>query len=187
MACTDVERLIAEVRDCFRYTVESIIRLAVRVRRLEELGVEVQARIESAAVPLLRRVAYGQLAPELLVSCQSNVGLLNKAGMLPLPDQRKIAANEPMKVMEIDGDHRMVPPFSMTWREVRQVFGKGAVRSDGEQIGLLREQASRRKRAPEKAPVMLDRKRGGIIVGDCFISASAMANYLADLSSRKRG
>ena len=104
---------------------------------------------------------------------------------LPLPIQEQAADNEPFRVMQLDGSHRLVRPLDMTTRERRQVFHGKRLRSDTEQIGWLREQQE--KDAAKVAvtvdrPITIDKRRCGIVANGLFIPLSELAGYVASLS-----
>lgn len=169
--------------DLLGFTVNHVILMAAAVRRLDELGDDL-SDVQIALLPQIRRLAYGQIVPELLVRLQGNPTLITRASGLPLPDQRRIAEGQPIKVLEAGGDHRMIPPLQLTRAEVRQVFAGDHLRDDAEQAAWLRQEKQRvpRTKRPDNE-VYLDRKRGGIIVADRFISATDLAHYLAELTS----
>ena len=184
---TDPNALMAELTQCFEITVNHVIKLAALVRRLECLGVEIELQV--AILPYIRRIAYGQIIPELFVAMQGDASLLARTSSLPIPDQKKIASGEPLKVMEHGGDHRMVVPLQLTNREIKQVFGKGRLRSDAEQIGWLRDQEESRRLksvSVDVQDIILDKKRLGINVRGRFVSATDMAHYLAELTPRSK-
>ena len=121
--------------------------------------------------------------PELLVALQGSPMLLDRVSALPLPDQRRIAAGEPLKVVVTDDGkttHRLVEPSRMNRFEIFQVFAKDHIRDDGEQVGFINS-----KSPPERRPrngVVLDTKKGGIFVNGEFISRKTLAEFLAKLS-----
>lgn len=126
---------------------------------------------------------------ELFAALQGRATLLNRASMLPLPDQERIARNEPLKVMQLDGDHRMVPPLSMTVDDIAQVFGNGFLRNDTEQIGYLRTKRDRAiVRASVKATpqVIIDRKNGVAVKDGVAWTADELARALAELGKPRR-
>lgn len=181
--CDDVAALREAVLECASDLSNNIIRMAALVRRLDELGVEVA--IENSMLPFVRLIAHGQLSPSLFMALLGDIPLLEKAMRLPIPMQEQIAENEPMKVLELDGDHRMVRPLDMTMRERRQVFNGKRLRTDAEQIGWLREQRDKEanKSQTVHAPdVTVDRKRKGIVAGGVFIALPELAGYVASLS-----
>lgn len=181
---SDTQWLMSELKECLKITVYHVIKLAAIVRRLEECGCEIE--VDFSLLPYIRKVAYEQVVPELIVSLQGDQQLLSKAASLPIPEQRMIAENKPLKVMEIGGDHRKVPPLSMTRREIRQVFGRDKIRSDAEQIGWLRdEQTKAAVHQKVQSEVLVDQKKKGIVVNGTFVSAADLAHYLAELTPRK--
>jgi len=184
---TDGKWLVEQLRRSLEISVEHIVRTAAIVRRLEELGIEVTIKI--AALPFLRKIAHGNMIPELYVALEGDNLLLEKAASLPTPDQEKISRNDPLKVMEINGESRLVPPLSMTRQEIHQVFANGRLRDEAEQVGYLRDrlqkEAARSANKGEEL-VRVDRKRGGIIIAGAFLSASDLAHYLGELSKPRR-
>jgi len=183
-ASTDAKLLLAELKELLEINIPNLIRQAWLIRRLEELEIEVT--IQVPALKYVRKVAYGQLAPELFVSLGGCGALLERASRLPMPEQKKIAANQPIKVMELGGDFRMVPPLSMSTQDIQQVFGRDEIRDDAAQVAWLKGRQTRRAIETHDTPeVQLDRKRGGIVVGGHFVAATEMANYLVQLGTRR--
>lgn len=183
-ASDDVEQLKDELASCLTMTLEHILKMAAIVRRLDDLGVQVS--IDNAMLPYIRLIGHGQMSAGLLVAFAGDTNLLEKARQLPLPIQESIARNEPVKVMEIGGDHRMVPPLELTARERRLVFAGKKIRSDSEQIGFLKELAekdrSKQLQTGGEPAVRVDKKRCGIIANGLFIPVSELAGYVASLS-----
>lgn len=180
--CDDPSQLIEELVGALEITVEQVVKMAAIIRRLDELGVEITIPI--GPLPFLRRIAYGQMMPELFVNLQGDTTLLERVSTLPRPDQERVSQNKPFKVMSIDNDHRMVPPLSMTRQEIKQVFGIGKVRDDAEQVGILREQIQKSRIKQMDIPteaVKVNKRRGGVEVGKLFIPRKELARYLAEL------
>lgn len=178
----DPEALLQELSRCLDTTLSNVITMAAIVKRLEELNYEITVHLPS--LPFLRRIAYGQLAAELFASLQGEPLLLEKAAALPLPDQEKVARNVPLKVMEADGKHRMVPPRELTAAEINQLFANGRIRTDAQQVGWLRTRLQRAAAKGAPTPddlVHVDKRRGGIQVGTRFIPRKELARYLAEL------
>lgn len=182
---TDVNWLMEQLRGSIESSVRHVIIMAAIVRQLEELGHPVEIQI--AALPYLRKIAYGNMSAELYVALEGDNLLLSKASALPSPDQEAIARNAPIKVMDAGGDHRMVPPLDLTRDEIFQVFDNGKIRSDAEQIGWLKsrkEKEARKSIGEGEITVTLDKRRGGIVVAGKFLSATELAHYLGELSKR---
>lgn len=178
-ACDDTQALLKELSAALALTVDSVRKCAAIVRRLEEMGVT----IEITSLPLreLRLIAHGQTCAELFIAC-GGTPLFDRTKSLPMPDQLRVAKNEPLKVMELDGDHRMVPPLSMSSFEVSKVFGRNSIRNDAEQISWMRSRQERMAAPRSIEPsVAVDKRRSGIVVGDVFIPRKELARYLVEL------
>lgn len=186
----DVEWLQERLAACFSITIENVVEMAAIVRRLDEL--EEPYGIEFAALRYLRLIAHGNLSPELYCACDGNWLLLDKTRQLPNVDQQRIASNDPVKVMELGGDHSVTAPRELSVLQIRQVFGRGTMRSDAEQIGWLRERYDReqaKQRAKDQANreelPQIDRKRNGAVIHG-FMTATDLANLLAQLNTPAR-
>lgn len=140
MQAYDAPRLREELAKAFRVTVEQIVRMAAIIRLLEDRGENLDD-IKSSMLGNLRRVAYGQILPDVMVRFQSVPLLLNRVSMLPIPDQQRLLSDEPIKVMILENgktDHRLVRPLKMSKSEIQQVFAGEHLRDDGEQVSWLR-------------------------------------------------
>jgi hypothetical protein len=187
--CDDVKLLLDGLARDLEVTAYSVIRASARVRRLEELGVKIEVELNLPALQYLRRIAYGQMSAQLLVNCLGNDLLIEKASQLPMPDQERIARNEPLKVMTTSGSHRMVPAAELTQWEIKQVIGKGEIRGDGKQVGWLRERLDKeaaRGRPSEEPEVFEDLKEQCLIVRGLKIPAAQLAQHLARLTSKTK-
>lgn len=186
--CTDVKYLLEQFQVEVVKGVKSIIRMAVIIRQLDEQGVEIDGvDVPKRLLAQLRKVAWGQLLPGILVNLRGDPLLISRSACLPIPDQERVLNDEPMPVYVDGGDHRMVPPSKMTKAEIQQVFAKDHIRDATEQIGELaamREKAVVKRLSDERASsgVKIDRKRNGIQVGEAFLSATQLALFLAELS-----
>jgi hypothetical protein len=115
--------------------------------------------------------------------------LLNVITSLPIPDQERLAAGEPVKMLTYGmGNqltHRMADPRDLTPAQVRQVFDRGSIRNEGEQatwLDHLRAKAS--KPLPKAVGEMhLDKERGGVTVGRKFIP---LADLVAAVKALRR-
>jgi hypothetical protein len=181
----DAGHLRQELLGALEMTVRQVIRLAVIFRRLEELGEDL-SDLRLSILPYVRRIAYGQMAPEVLVQFQGSPALLRAVGQLPLPDQLRISAGDPIKLLEESGDHRLVPALNLSPEEMRQAFGAAHLRDEAEQATWLR---TRRLRAavPKAAPnrigrILIDRQRGGLVLGRSFFSPGDVLSALALLA-----
>lgn len=182
-ACEDTQLLLDALRECQSQFFSQLSRMAAIVRRLDELGVEMA--IENSMLSYVRLIAHGQLSQSLFATWHCEPKLLEAARQLPLPIQERIAENEPVKVMEINGDHRMVRPGDLTRNEMKQVFAGKRLRTDAEQVGWLRERLQ--KIAAKSSPIQsdgvtIDRRRKGIVANGLFIPLAELAGYVSSLS-----
>lgn len=183
LASSDTQLLLEALRECHGQFFKNLSRMAAIVRRLDELGVEVA--IENSMLSYVRLIAHGQLSQSLFATWHCEPKLLECARQLPIPLQEKIADNEALKVMGLDGDHRMVRPGDMTQAEMKQVFAGKRLRTDAEQVGWLRERMQKiaAKSQPKEGPgVTLDRRRKGIVANGLFIHLTELASYVSSLS-----
>jgi len=183
-AMTDTDELRSMLVQSLGATVAHFIRQGAVLRRLEELGIDLRdGDFEIVLLPWVRKVAYDQLLPELLVAYLGKLSRLYKLAILTKPEQQRIIADEGMRVMLIDGDVRTVPVSLLTRLEFNQVFGREGIRTDAAQITYLREQ---QERAVPKAPlpeVLLDRKRQQIhVTGAKVLTFADLAHYMELLS-----
>lgn len=185
------ESLRAELARQMAHTAQHLVRLACIVRVLEDRGEDLRGLV----VPLLdhlRRIAYGQVLPEVVVRFADQPLLLAAVASLPIPDQRPLAAGEPLRLLvpvpEEQGGgwtHRLVPPARLGKAGIAQVFDRGRLRSDGEQRDWLaqkaREAAARAPRAPRRGKARADRDRGEVVVGRSRAPLADVLAALADL------
>ena len=179
----DVQSLIGEMKECLSITVDSIRRLGAIVRRLETLGVDF-GEIRIPNMDYFRKIGHGRMLPDVFVRLAGSPNLLRKVSNLTLQDQQHIVDGKPIKVMLRGGDFMMATPTDMTFEQVRQVFAVDHIRSDSEQSAWLIDKSQKRTPTATASPVMLDRKRHGIVVGETFISATDLAGYLGSLAER---
>ena len=135
------------------------------VQRFEQLGFEFSEEDEEACpmLPLLRLIANNQihidLARKWLVTRRN---LFEAARRLPLPDQKRLASDEPIRLLELSGDHRLLRPSTMNSREIDQLIDRKAlkIRNEGEQLGWLREQSFKNAIGAEEIGTAPVRMRG---------------------------
>jgi hypothetical protein len=169
-------------------TIESFLKLARIVRRLEELGYDL-SDIRIAIHPWIRKLAYDQLRPQVIVRFLGKPRLFAKIAALAIPDQERLADGGTMKVMELNGDHRNCDPLDLLPEQISQVFGPEGLRTDAEQIAYLRKLEAKHARPPSP-DIFVDRKHGGILVrieggAEKFIPVAELLRYASELSEIK--
>jgi hypothetical protein len=179
----DPQTLIAELSECMAITVKTIVKIGAIIRRLEALEFDIES-LKLPNINYFRRVAHGNMIPELFVSLVGAPMVLRKVSNLPIPDQQRIASGKPVKVILRGGDHMLIRVDDLTSEQARQVFASDHIRSDSQQAAWLAERSQNVTSAVSASIVMIDRKRHGIVVGDTFISATDLAGYLGSLAEK---
>ena len=187
LATLDNAGLREELSRSIRMTAAHLLRLAWIVRLLEERGEDL-ADLRLGLITYLRRIAYGQVLPEVVVRFAESPLMVQTIAQLPAPDQARIAAGDPVTLMvrRPDGtfDRRLADPLRMRRDQAWQVFAKGRIRDEGEQILYLedREKGTVRtsKRAANSA-IQPDPARGGLIVGKRFVPSGLVVSALAEM------
>lgn len=166
-------------------TAEHMLRTALVVRELEERGEDL-TDLKLGLLPYLRRIAHGQVVPELVVRYAGFPALIQRLSSFPLPEQRKIAAGEPVELLVLRGetsDTRKVDPLHLTRDQLYQVFARDHIRTTAEQAALLEDVRAkpRAPKRPKKTRVRTDAERGGLVVGRSFVSVDEVLHALAEL------
>lgn len=182
------DELRVELTRSLDMTAQSLRRLALIVRTLDERGIDL-SDLKLGLLTYLRQIAYGHVIPEVVVRFAEAPSLIQRIAALPAPDQRSLAGGEPVDlvVREADGSfgRRRADPLKMTGQQIYQVFGRGRLRDEAEQIlylqGRKEETASAKSPAKKVGRVTVDGKRGGIRVGKVFVPAGDAIKALAEL------
>ena len=186
---SDTNALLSKLQHYLSISVHSVRMVAAIIKRLEELGTDVIG-LEIPNLSYFRKIAYGQLSPELFVSMAERPGFIKKLQALPLPDQEKIAHDTKQKVLLSGGDHLMVAVKDMTKDQFDQVFSTNGVRSESQQAACIADKKQKAcARSAERPEIVVDRKKHGIYVSDVFISAADLADLVGTLLNdlRDRG
>lgn len=180
------EQLDAELSRCLRVTAEDMKRLAGILREKENRGHDISA-FRMCPIHSLRLIASGQLLPEILVAFIGQPSLVRAIGSLPISDQERIARGEPLKLVVFGSggqtDTRMVAPRLLGSKEIKQLFDRDHIRDEAEQAMYLDRQRQKQiRKAPDRVGVMrIDKERGGVTVGNHFISEGDLASALKAL------
>jgi len=179
------DRLKEMLVEKFEATIERIVEIASIVRVLENRGEDLD-ELKIGMIDWFRRVAYGQVLPEVLINYGDNQKLLKKISNLPIPDQKRISSGESVEVLAyVDGaaTERKVSPYDMTNKEINQVFCNGKIRSLSEQRGYLEEKKPRFHSTESATPeVRIDkRKKQLVITGATKLSRSQLFSYLSQM------
>lgn len=168
------EDLKTALADSLGLTAKSLLRSACLVHVLEERGEDLTG-LRIGMLNHLKKIACGQLLPEVVVRFAGKPSLIAVVGNLPIDQQCRLAAGDAVQLLVYGDDGkrtiRNADPLVMTPRQVMQVFARDHVRNQAEQALILDE---RRERASLPVPaavgkMKIDKERGGVIVGRQFI------------------
>jgi hypothetical protein len=190
LAALSTEELRAELSRSLEVTAAQLVHLAAIVAELERRG-ENLSDLRLGLLGYLRRINAGQVLPELVVRFQGRPAALQTASLLPIGDQQRLVASEPLELV-VPGssgqtwDTRLVDPLWLDTHQFRQLAGPAGLRSVPEQIVLL-EGRGRPTEGPGKprsvGRVKPDRKRGGLVVGRTFVPTADVVGALAELQN----
>lgn len=179
----DSASLRAELSRSLDRTASELVRLAAIVRVLEARGEDLSG-LKLGLIGYLRQIAYGRLAPELVVRYAEQPSILRVLGSLPAPDQARVVQGDPVPlvVRVADGTFttRLVDPAKLTRSQVSQVFAGGRIRDEAEQVLRLEGQPATGPRR-QVASVYADRKRGIIRVGRNRVTVDEVLEALGQL------
>lgn len=167
-------------------TADHLLRLALIIRELEDRGEDL-SNFRLGLMPYLRQIAYGQVAPEIVVRYAGFPSLIQRVSRFPMPDQVRIASGEPVPLVVLRGektDVRQVDPLHLTREQLHQVFAQDHIRSVSEQA-VIAEQRLLEPPKPvrtKRSRVKADPERSGIRIGRAFGALEEVLAALAQLS-----
>src|SRR5690606_35817556 len=129
-------------------TADDLRQMAAIVAELERRGEDMQ-ELRIGIVDHLRRIAAGQLLPEIVVKFSGFPMMLRIAARLPIPDQQRLVADEPLDMAVWRGEQiewRKVDPLALTTEQIRVVFADDRIRSQQEQVSILEQRAAKHDR-----------------------------------------
>lgn len=169
-----VEQLYDSLRKSLRMTAESWLDTAFAIQALEDRGEDmdkIRGVLSGGYLAWLRRVAAGDLRPELICRYWQSSELVNRLGRLPSPDQLKLA-NGGRVAAVVTGPDGKTTTRNLSVEEIRdgglmnQVFATDRIRTESEQAAYL--DALRREAAKPKpehfGPLSVDRERGVAVI-----------------------
>lgn len=185
LASESTEALRERLTRALLRTADDLREMAAIVGELEARGEDLST-LRLGLVDHLRRIAAGQLLPDLVVRLSGFPLLLRHAAVLPLPDQRRLAQGDPVPLAvwrEGRVEFRQVDPLTLSAAQTRQIFARARLRTEAEQVSVLEERAAnRRPFRAKRSRVWVDRERGGIVVGRAFAPHDEVLRALAELA-----
>lgn len=164
--------------------------MAAIVAELESRGEDLSG-LRIGMIDHLRRIACGQLLPEVVVRCAGQPRMLAIASRLTIDDQKKLAEGKAFDLAVWRGDSvewRNVDPLECTGSQLSQIFAADHTRTQQEQVSILEHRRELALRAPEtKSPQIgrptADKKTGMIVLNRKSFSPSEILKLIAELSS----
>ena len=190
----DTAVLLPELDDQMDQIKQRLIRCAAIVRVVEERGDESRflrcgncGFVFRPIVHWLRKIAYGQVLPDIVAMYHAKASILSRISALSVPEQRRIAEDKPLAVVELSEagpTHRLVHPSRMEAVEAQQVFARDHIRDQGEQVSWLKSRLDRK--VPDglrDGGIVIDSRRGCILVsGDkVVLTAKKLLYYAGEL------
>jgi len=165
--------------------------MAAIVAELESRGEDLSA-LRIGMIDHLRRIACGQLLPEVVVRCAGQPRMLQLAIRLTLDDQAKLADGQAFDLAVWRGnavEWRKVDPLECTSSQLSQIFASDHTRTQQEQVSLLEHRREISLRNPEvKEPTpgkaKVDKKNGTILLNGKSFTPAELLRLIADLSSQ---
>ncbi len=180
--------ILAMLSECWAVTVSRLQLMARLVKQCDKRGIDLATRKEfKSQIHDLRRIADGQMLAEVPVRFAKKPSLIAKIGSLSLAEQQRLADGEPVKLLTYGPDgkitHQMADPLEMDAAQIAQVFAQDHIRTEEEQATKL--EARRVKsgyRGPEKiGDGIIDRERGGVMVGKRFVPLHDLVKWVKAL------
>ena len=183
-----IDDLRAELAKQMQLTAQHLIRLAAVVAELERRGEDL-SDLRIGMLHHLRRIAAGQVLPEIVVRFANAPGLLAKIGAMPIPDQQRLIDGESIKLLVNSPDggvgHLMVDPMKLTRQQVTQIFARDHIRDEQEQRLVLAAQRNKNSQRPKTAvhgKIRTNRKDKTVSVGRYQIDVPNLLAALAELA-----
>jgi hypothetical protein len=158
--------------------------MAQGVRILDERGDD-PPPLDRQFLSVLRRIASGQIADEVISRFSDRSKLFAVIAQLPLPDQKRLGQGAAVPVAIFVEGHqstfRMVDPLDLSPKQYERVFGGGRIHPPEEQLAKLDATPTQRKQA---SPLICrpDKANGGVVVGKAAVPASDLRFALQAIS-----
>lgn len=185
------DELRRRLSDSLGLTAKSLLRSARLVGALERRGEDLSG-LKIGILNHLRKIACGQLLPEVLVRYAAKPSLVVLIGNLPITDQQRLVDGELVRLLLVGGDgrrdHVMADPLNMRPHQVSQAFARDHIRTEAEQYLILvgKQQEAKRPLPQAVGNMRIDDERDGVMVGRLFIPLADLETAVALLRKNKR-
>lgn len=153
-------------------TADGLMKMAFLVRIVEQVDKRDLRELKRLPLfPWLRRIAYGQVLPEVMLEFGCSTPLLKAVSRLPIPEQQRAVSGEsfPLVILDEKGQRttRMYHPLDLSLGQMGQLFAEDCIRTPEQQLMYLddkREKAS--TPVPEQVGIIrLDVDAEQLIIG----------------------
>lgn len=182
------EELVRELVGLLGYTAEKLQRMAFIVAELESRGHPTTAIRDHFLMRQLRRIAAGDLLPEVIQHLLGSPTVIDAVARLPIAEQKRLLDSGKVDVL-VDGAMQPIDLARLTSESVNLAFGPDHLRNEAEQrqhIKQLKRIEDLRTERSEPAPEPIWRvqaipDRNGIKVGNTFAKVEDIVPVLAEL------
>jgi hypothetical protein len=193
LSWTPEERRTA-LREAFTHTAESILK-AARIIAAMTQACDDLSEIPTGILAFMNRINSGQMLPQVYVEYD---GLLRtRIAALPVTDQERLISGDRVKVVRLlpeepgkaaRTDIRESDPRDLEPTQVKQVFAKGYIRSEQQQVSYLEsiDVLTKRNKDTGTPSITLDKRHKRLIISgtEVVLSANELATYLQQLTSQ---
>lgn len=176
-------RRLKALKECLSLATSSLADAASIFHEMEAAGDDV-SMVDRFTAIRLRRIYKGDVLPEVYTHFDGT--LQNAVQSMPVPQQRKMLADQPIEVITGDGsDVLNIAPSKLTRFQIRQVFGRGYIRDAAEQRAWLETEKARevQHKSPAKAlGPRLDKKKKGVWFGEAFVPLPEILRWVQSLT-----
>lgn len=180
-----VGELKARLAECLARTADDLREMAAIVGELEARGEDLDA-LKLGMIHYLRRIAAGELLPEIVVHFSGNPQVLDLVALLPLSDQRQLVKGEGVEYVAISSGQlveRRIDLLYATRAQIKQVMTAGRLRSKPEQIAYIEGESTRRKPPAGKRrarKITVDRVTREVVVGKMRVPIADLLSAIAE-------
>lgn len=192
LSARPTDELVRELIGLLGYAAEKLQRMAFIVQELESRGHSTAAIRDQFLMRQLRRIAAGDLLPEVVQHFLGNPTVIDALARLPVAEQRRLLDAGKVDVL-VNGRMEAIDLVRLTKEAIHIAFGPDFVRSEAEQRLAITAPAaptvSPRSREPEPVEpaepqwrVRAVPERQGIKVGNSFGSKEEVIAALSQLA-----
>jgi hypothetical protein len=177
----DDDALLQMLADASATIAEDFRVAAAIIRKLESRGVDVIK--EFPQFTILRKVAFGEVLPELYAKFCGQPSVLRKAIKLDLDDQAKLAADEPIETLDSNGHTKTVRPSEASGAEIKRAIWGGKIQKPPEKAySQVRHRPPITPQQGVHSNIRVDKEQQALIWGGMTIGLQSLLFYINELT-----